>query len=102
MTPRPDQVTNRGDEPPPAPVRRSLKERMASARPSFADPLLTAVTGNPLTQTHASLVGMTTTEHAFQIAPARWRIAQPEMASDLAGDAPFLQVGDGSGGFLQA
>ena len=83
MTPRPDQVTNRGDEPPPAPVRRSLKERMASARPSFADPLLTAVTGNPLTQTHASLVGMTTTEHAFQIA-ADGEVTGAEAAAPIA------------------
>ena len=41
-------------------------------------------------------------KHAFQVAPARRRITQPEMACGLAGDASLLQVGDGSRGFLQA
>ena len=62
---------------------------------------LAVFTGNHQSGSHGVLGGVIG-QHAFQVAPARWRIAQPEMASDLAGDAPFLQVGDGSGGFLQA
>ena len=41
-------------------------------------------------------------QHAFQVAPARWRITQPKMACGLAGDTPFLQVGDGGRCFLEA
>ena len=62
---------------------------------------LAVFTGNHQSGSHGVLGGVVG-EHAFQVAPARWRIAQPEMACDLAGDTPFLQVGNGSRCFLQA
>ena len=62
---------------------------------------LAVFTGNHQSGSHGVLGGVVG-QHTFQIAPARRRVAQPEMACGLAGDAPFLQVGDGSGGFLQA
>ena len=84
MTPRADQVTNRDEAPQASPVRRSLKERMASAHHSFADPMLTAATtGNPLTQTNVSLGGMTTTDPAFQVA-ADGEITSAEAAVPIA------------------
>lgn len=84
MTPREDQVTNRDEAPLASPVRRSLKERMASAQHSFADPTLTAATtGNPLTQTNVSLGGLTTTETAFQVA-ADGEITSAEAAIPIA------------------
>ena len=84
MTPRADQVTNRDEAPQASPVRRSLKERMASAHHSFADPMLTAATtGNPLTQTNVSLGGMTTTDTAFQVA-ADGEITSAEAAVPIA------------------
>ena len=67
MTPR-EQVTNRDEAPQAAPVRRSLKERMASAPHSFADPTPMSATDNPLTQTNVGLTTMTSTDAAFQIA----------------------------------
>ena len=84
MTPRADQVTNRDEATQASPVRRSLKERMASAHHSFADPMLTAATtGNPLTQTNVSLGGMTTTDTAFQVA-ADGEITSAEAAVPIA------------------
>ena len=67
MTPR-EQVTNRDEAPQASPVRRSLKERMAAAPHSFADPTPMSVTDNPLTQTNVGLTTMTSTDAAFQIA----------------------------------
>ena len=58
MTPR-EQVTNRDEAPQAAPVRRSLKERMAAAPHSFADPTPMSATDNPLTQTNVALTTMT-------------------------------------------
>ena len=62
---------------------------------------LAVFTGNHQPGSHGVLGGVVG-QHAFQIAPAGRRVAQPEMACNLAGDAPFLQIADGSRCFLQA
>ena len=84
MAPR-GQVTNRNDAPPPpSPVRRSFKERMASAHSSLADSVLTSATGSPIMQTNVSLIGLSTTqEPAFQIA-ADGEITSAEAAVPIA------------------
>ena len=84
MAPR-GQVTNRNDAPPPpSPVRRSFKERMASAHSSLADSVLTSATGSPIMQTNVSLIGLNTTqEPAFQIA-ADGEITSAEAAVPIA------------------
>ena len=85
MAPRTGQVTNRNDAPPPpSPVRRSFKERMASAHSSLADSVLTSATGSPIMQTNVSLIGLSTTqEPAFQIA-ADGEITSAEAAVPIA------------------
>ena len=82
MTPR-EQVTNRDEAPQASPVRRSLKERMASAPHSFADPTPVSATDNPLTQTNVGLTTMTSTDAAFQIA-ADGEVTSAEAAIPIA------------------
>ena len=82
MTPR-EQVTNRDEAPQASPVRRSLKERMASAPHSFADPTPVSATDNPLTQTNVGLTTMTSTDAAFQIA-ADGEVTGAEAAAPIA------------------
>ena len=82
MTPRPDQITNR-DEDGASPVRRSLKDRMASVHHSFAAPTHTTATGSPLTQTNVSLGGTVLTDAAFQVA-ADGEVTSAEAAIPIA------------------
>ena len=94
MTARTDQVTNRDGGAQAPPVRRSLKERMASAHHSFADPTLSAVTtGNPLTHTNVSLGGLSTGEPAFQVA-ADGEITSADAAVPIAA---AIEVSDPAG-----
>ena len=83
MTPRADQVTNRDEATQASPVRRSLKERMASAPHSFADPTPMSATDNPLTQTNVGLTTMTSADAAFQIA-ADGEVTSAEAAIPIA------------------
>ena len=82
MTPR-EQVTNRDEAPQASPVRRSLKERMAQAPHSFADPTPMSAADNPLTQTNVGLTTMTSTDAAFQIA-ADGEVTSAEAAIPIA------------------
>ena len=81
-----------------------LAARVADGKhDAFAEAVvaLAVFTGNHQPGPHGVLGGVVG-QHAFQVTPACRRITQPEMACGLAGDTPFLQVGDGGGGFLQA
>jgi len=82
MTPR-EQVTNRDEAPQASPVRRSLKERMAAAPHSFADPTPLSATDNPLTQTNVGLTTITATDAAFQI-DADGEVTSAEAAIPIA------------------
>ena len=82
MTPR-EQVTNRDEAPQASPVRRSLKERMAAAPHSFAEPTPMSATDNPLTQTNVGLTTMTSTDAAFQI-DADGEVTSAEAAIPIA------------------
>mgnify|MGYP000845728038 FL=1 len=83
MTPRSEQTTNRDEAPQASPVRRSLKERMAAAPHSFADPTPVSSTDNPLTQTNVGLTTITSTDAAFQIA-ADGEVTSAEAAVPIA------------------
>lgn len=84
MTPRSSGATNRDQQAPASPQRRSLKERMASAPHVFADPNpLTSSGASPLTQTNVSLNAMTETDAAFQVA-ADGEITSAESAAPIA------------------
>lgn len=69
MTSSAETVTNHGETAERSPQRRSLKDRMATAPRTFADPHPQTSSGaSPLTQTNVSLTSLTAADAAFQVA----------------------------------